>query len=399
MRPFASLIGSAAVLAIVVGALPRHAETELDWKVGAAEICETKHSYHFYHRFSSTFEVDVAGPMDAIESSDAAFHPKTGKAEARSVWKSAIGADATPWQELAMVATCEADPWLFPKSVAKCGNFQGKGTCTKPQCTSPDASPPFRVPAGVFKDKPLPGSAIPRPKFIAPAQDQAAMVLEVPVQLEAGMPRAPYCSVLDVAGVGSGGATVAASWRVADGPVKGVVSFVGKPQGKWMLTATPRQYTGKPDSEAWTPGTPESRGFYVGPSWPGAKEKPVSVTMLKVISPVKGTSVPAKGGALTISIHQDLRNATNPKRVTLTWQYVESPLPGTPWPGQSVLPAVLELTPQMKSPSAPNKEWLNYQKPLDFTGQTTHKNWKLRACVRAYDSDLCQESAFTLVGS
>ena len=66
---------------------------------------------------------------------------------------------------------------------------------------------------------------------------------------------------------------------------------------------------------------------------------------------------------------------------------------------KSALPAVVELTPQLKSPSNPNKEWLNYQRPLNFTGQTSHKSWKLRACVRAYDSDLCRETTFLLTGS
>ena len=348
MRPFSSLIGSAAVLAIAVVAAPHRLDAELDWKVAAVQVCETKHSYRFYHRFSSTFDIDVAGPNDAIESNDATFDPQTGKAVNRSVWKSAIGANAKPWQELTQVATCEADPWLFPKSVAKCGSFQGKSSCAKPpSCTPPSAEPPFRVPAGLFKDKPLPASGIPHPKVVAPAQDQAAMVLEVPVMLEAGVPSTPYCAAIDVAAKGPGGATVTGGWPVGSGPVKGILSFVGQPLGKWTLAATTRQYTGKPGPAAWTAGTPESRGFYVGPSWPGAKEKPVSVTMLKVVAPAKGAPVPAKGGALAVSIHQDLRAAANPKQVTLTWQYVESPLPGTPWPGTSVLPAVVELTPQM----------------------------------------------------
>lgn len=398
MRPFAPLIGAAAVLAIAVLAAPHRADAQPQWQVAAAEICETKHSYRFYQRFSSTFELGTAGPNDAIEENDAAFDPKKGKAMSRSVWKSAIGTDAKPWQELTMAAVCEADPWLFPKAVAKCGSFQAKATCAKPpNCTPPSASPPFRVPAGVLKDKPLQAGSIPKPKILAPGPDQAAMVLEMPVQLEEGL-AGPYCARLGVVATGPGGATVPGFWPVVDGSAKGMLSFVGKPLGKWTLTATPRQYTGKSGPNAWTIGPQESRGFYVGPSWPGSKEKPVSVTMLKIVSPAKGASLPPKDGTLTISIHEDLRNAANPKRVNLTWQYVESPLPGVPWPGQSVLPGEVVLAPKLKSPSAPDQDWFNYQRPLDFTGQTAHKTWRLHACVRAYDTDLCQETPFLLAG-
>jgi hypothetical protein len=173
------------------------------------------------------------------------------------------------------------------------------------------------------------------------------------------------------------------------------VSFVGKPVGKWMLTARVRQYTGKTGPAAWTVGPPETRGFYVGPAWPGAKEKPVSVTMLKLVSPAKGAVVPVKGGALTLLVHEDLRAAANPKRVAVTWQYLGT-LPGSPWPGSSSLPAEVVLAPHMKSPSAPDTDWLTYQRPLDFGANSAQKSWKVRACIRAYDSDLCQERSFAL---
>ena len=336
MGPFPSLIGS-AVLAIAAFAVPHRVEAQPHWQVAAAEICQTRHSYRFYQRFSTKFELDVAGPNDAIETNEAVFRPETGKAESRSVWKLAVGADAQPWQELKMIATCEADPWLFSKELAKCDGFQGKASCTKPNCTAPSASPPFRVPAGVLKDRPLQAGAIPKPTILIPSPDQAYMVLEAPLQLEAGLPSAPYCGAIDVTATGPGGASIGASLPAATGASKGALSFVGKPQGKWTMTAAVRQYTGKPAPAAWSSGAGETRGFYVGPSWPGAKEKPVSATMLKVVSPAKGTSVPVKGGALTISIHQDLRSAANPKRATLFWQYVESPMPGTPWPGTRAL--------------------------------------------------------------
>jgi hypothetical protein len=396
MRRFSSLIGSAAVLALAVVAGPHPTDAQTHWQVAAGAVCESKHSYRFYQRFSSTFELDVAGPNDAIEENEAAFHPKTGKAESRSIWKSAIGADAQPWQELRMVATCAADPWLFPKSVAKCENFQTKATCAKPNCTPPSAAPPFRVPAGVIKDKPLQAGTIPKPKFVVPTPDQSYMVLEAPFQLETEVPHAPFCAFVNLAAKGPGGASHAGRLPVTAEGAKGTVAFVGKPLGKWTMIASISQYTGKPGSAAWVSGPEESRGFYLGPAWPGSKDKPVSVTMLKIVLPAKGATLPANGGAARISIHRDLWAAVNPKQATLTWQYLESPLPGTPWPGQSKLPDVVALAPQLKSPSAPDKDWLNYQRPLDFSGQTAHKSWRVRACVRAYNSDLCQETAFAL---
>jgi hypothetical protein len=395
MRLALSLVALAMALAAFALTGTDGAAAELDWKLNAVKICETKHSYRFDHRYSSTFEIGVAGPNDSVEVNESSFDPKTGKARSASVWQLLTVPGGKTLQKLDMVATCAADPWLFPKSVAKCGDFSGSGWCPTPSCTPPNAEPPMRVPAGVFKDKPTPPAEMPHPKVAVPAPEQAYMVLEAPVQVDAGLPSGPYCSVVDVTATGPSGGSVATALPVSDGATKGTVSFVGKPVGKWMLTARVRQYTGKTGPAAWTVGPPETRGFYVGPAWPGAKEKPVSVTMLKLVSPAKGAVVPVKGGALTLLVHEDLRAAANPKRVAVTWQYLGT-LPGSPWPGSSSLPAEVVLAPHMKSPSAPDTDWLTYQRPLDFGANSAQKSWKVRACIRAYDSDLCQERSFAL---
>jgi hypothetical protein len=296
-----------------------------------------------------------------------------------------------------VAATCVGDPWLLPKSMAQCFNFSVQAACQQGNCADyADPSPWFRVPAGFVKHLPAPQP--PRPTIASPKAAQASMVLEVPVTVMADLPSfsGPFCALVDVkATFDQGPQIVTATVPLTEGSANATLSFVGKPLGHWTLTTRVRQYMGKVNE--WREGPSESLGFYVGPSWPGGNEKPVSATMLEIVSPAPGASIPPQGSSVVIRVHRDLIDAAPSKRALLNWKYAASGggLPGEPWPGSTPLPATIALP---VLPIRGNPEWRQFSLPLDFGGAAVHKQWTLRACVRAYDTDLCQQKTFTLAG-
>lgn len=393
MRHGRSLIGTMTLGIAVLVCVAAETAAQIHWQIDAASICGNRHSYRFYQRYSSTFSLDVAGPNDAIEVAEAAFNPATGRASSQSVWRAPNG---DTLKKLSMAATCKADPWLFPQATAKCSNFAVEVSCPSGSCPGADTSPKFRVPAGVVKAKPPAAEQLPPPVITSPQVNHSYMVLEVPVSATAAFAASsPYCAVMEVKAT-QGAQVVNAVPPLTAGSAKDTLSFVGKPLGQWTLTAKIRQYTGT--AAEWSQGPTASVLFYVGPAWPGQTEKPVSATMIQIVSPAAASSIAPSGSSLTIRVHRDLLAAATPKQAALNWTYAASGggLPGQPWPGSTPLPPTLAL------PSLPlrgDPEWRQYSVPLDFGSVAVHKQWTLRVCVRAYDTDLCQQSAFTLSGS
>ncbi len=394
MRHGGLLIG-ATTFAIALLARAPDAGTQIPWRVDAASICETRHSYRFYQRYSSTLDVDVAGPNDSIEINDAVFNPATGKAQAQSVWKRF---DGTIVKKQNVAGTCAADPWLFSKATSKCSGLTTSVTCPSGSCPGADLTPKIRVPPGVVAAKPLTSSQLPAPTIASPTANQAAMVLEVPIAVTAALPPSnPFCSIVDVKAVSAQhpNRIVSASLPVAAGSAKKTLSFTQQPFGAWTLTAKIRQYTGK--TAQWNDGPSASLNFYVGPAFPGTGQKPVSATMIQIVTPAVGASLPAKGGSLVVRVHRDLLTAASLKQASLHWKYSASGggLPGEPWLGLTPLPNSIALP---ILPLRGDPEWRQYSVPVDFGSAAVHKQWTVSVCVHAYDTDLCQQRAFALIG-
>lgn len=380
-----------AITALALLTATSNPVAQIHWQIDAASVCSLGHSYRFYQRYSSTFSPGVAGPNDAIEINEAAFNPQTGKAKSKSVWKKP---DGTIWKQALVAATCAADPWLFSKAVAHCSNFQLSTSCPNPQdCQGADQSAKFRVPAGVVTEKPLSASQIPLLTITSPKAEQTYMVLEVPVNVSAPLPASnPFCAVA-ILDATRGGDGVSASLPLKAGSANDTLSFVGKPTGHWTLTARIRQYTGK--ATTWTNGPSESMTFYVGPAWPGGNQKPVSVTMLQIVLPTAGASIPSTGSSLVIRVHRDLLSVAN--HASVNWKYggTGGGLGGEPWPGSTPLPGTVAL-PVLSLRGDP--DWRQYSAPLDFGSLAVKKQWTVKVCVRAYDTDLCQQRTFALAG-